>query len=161
MKFPLNRLFSLIYLISAGAALNSCSTVGLGPSGAGEYSGTTIKSSNMALIRKTTVAVFAEKGFRLDGSAEYGTIRFAKTGSRSAQIAWGSNMNSNPVMVRPEVQITALGPKTQLICNVYMTQQSEVFGEDVKQPHLAGKAGYSSMLSTIRSRVEKAEKPAG
>lgn len=152
------RLFSLAVLIFAGAALNSCSTVGLGPSGAGEYSGTSINSSNMALIRKTTVAVFAEKGFRLDGSADYGTIRFVKAGTRSAQIAWGGNMNDNPVMVRPEVQITALGPKTQLVCNVYMTQESTVYGDNVKQPHLTGKAGYSSMLSTIRSRVEAAEK---
>ncbi|MEP4077485.1 hypothetical protein [Haloferula sp.] len=158
MITPLTRLFSLAAIIFAGLALNSCSTVGLGPSGAGEYAGTTINSSNMPLIRQTTVAVFAEKGFRLDGSADYGVIRFVKTGSRSAQAAWGSNMNSNPVMVRPEVQINPLGPKTQLICDVYMTQQSEVFGENVKQPHLGGKAGYSSILSTIRKRVEKAEK---
>jgi hypothetical protein len=154
MKIPLIRLFALAISLSA---LNSCSTVGLGPSGAGEYSGTTINSSNLPLIRKTTVAVFAEKGFRLDGSADYGTIRFVKPGTRSAQIAWGSNMNDNPVMVRPEVQITALGPKTQLVCNVYMTQESTVYGENVKQPHLTGKAGYSSLLSTIRKRVEAAE----
>ena len=154
MKTPLIRLFALAIGLSA---LNSCSTVGLGPSGAGEYSGTTINSSNLPLIRKTTVDVFAEKGFRLDGSADYGTIRFVKPGTRSAQIAWGSNFNDNPVMVRPEVQITALGPKTQLVCNVYMTQESTVYGENVKQPHLTGKAGYSSMLSTIRKRVEAAE----
>ncbi|MFC7339040.1 hypothetical protein ACFQY0_17735 [Haloferula chungangensis] len=157
MKSPLLRLFSLTALILTGAALSSCSTVGLGPSGAGEYSGTTINSSNLALIRQTTVAVFAEKGFRLDGSADYGTIRFVKEGTRSAQIAWGSNMNDNPVMVRPEVQINSLGPKTQLICNVYMTQESTVYGENVKQPHLTGKAGYSSILSTIRKRVEAEE----
>jgi hypothetical protein len=158
MNTPTKRLLSLAALIFAGLVLSSCSTVGLGSSGAGEYAGTSIKSSNLPLIRQTTVAVFAEKGFHLDGSAEYGTISFAKTGSRSAQAAWGSNFNENPVMVRPEVQITALGPKTQLICNVYMTQQSTVFGENSKKPYLMGKAGYSSILSTIRRRVEQAEK---
>ena len=159
MKSRALCLLSFAAVAFAGLALNSCSTVGLGPSGAGEYSGTTINSSNLPLIRKTTVAVFAENGFRLDGSADYGTIRFVKNGSRSAQAAWGSNMNSNPVMVRPEVQIDPRGAKTALICNVYMTQQSEVFGEDVKQPHMMGKAGYSSILSTIRKRVEAADKP--
>jgi hypothetical protein len=154
----MTRILALATIIFAGLALNSCSTVGLGSAGAGQYAGTTINSSNLPLIRKTTVDVFAENGFRLDGSADYGTIRFVKAGSRSAQIAWGNNLNDNPVMIRPEVQIDALGPKTQLICNVYMTQQSTVFGEDTKQPHLAGKAGYSSILSSIRSRVEKAEK---
>lgn len=152
---PILRFASIAALFTAAFLNSSCSTVGLGPSGAGQYAGTTINSANLPLIRQTTVAVFAEKGFQLDGSAEYGTIRFVKTGSRSAQAAWGSNFNSNPVMIRPEVQISSLGPKTQLICNVYLTQQSEVFGEDVKKPHLAGKAGYSSILNTIRSRVEK------
>jgi hypothetical protein len=160
MKSFTLRLLSLAALIFTGLALSSCSNVGLGPTGAGEYAGTTINSSNLKLIRQTTVAVFAEKGFYLDGSADYGTIRFAKTGSASAQAAWGNNLNNNPVMVRPEVQIQALGPKTQLICNVYMTQESDVFGEDSKKPHLMGKAGYSSIMSTIRSRVEKAEKAA-
>ena len=157
MKTLTHRFLSLAAITFAGLALSSCSTVGLGPSGAGEYSGTTIDSSNLPLIRKTTVAVFAEKGFQLDGSADYGIIRFVKQGSGSAQAAWGSNLNRNPVMVRPEVRITPLGPKTQLICNVYMTQESEVFGEDSKKPHLLGKAGYSSLMSTIRKRVEAAE----
>lgn len=157
MHLSINRILSLSTLAIASLTIISCSTVGLGPSGAGEYAGTTINSSNLPLIRQTTVAVFAEKGFRLDGSADYGTIRFVKTGSRSAQAAWGSNLNDNPVMIRPEVQINPLGSKTQLICNVYMTQQSTVFGEDSKKPHLMGKAGYSSMLTSIRSRVETAE----
>lgn len=153
----MNRIHFLATALFAVLALSSCSTVGLGPSGAGEYAGTTINSSNQALIRKTTVNVFAENGFRLDGSADYGTIRFVKPGTRSAQIAWGDNFNDNPVMVRPEVQINPLGAKTQLICDVYMTQQSTVYGENSKRPHLTGKAGYSSILSTIRKRVEAAE----
>ncbi len=41
---------------------------------------------------------------------------------------------------------------------VYMVQQSTVYGDNVKQPHLAGKAGYSNMLSKIRKRVEATEK---
>ncbi|MGB6223729.1 hypothetical protein [Haloferula sp.] len=155
---PILRFASLAAVSTSALLISSCSTVGLGPSGAGEYAGTTIASSNLPLIRQTTVAVFSEKGFRLDGPADYGTIRFVKQGSRSAQLAWGNNLNNNPVMVRPEVQIDPLGQKTRLICNVYMTQQSDVFGEDSKKPHLAGKAGYSSIMSTIRSRVEKAEK---
>ncbi|MEM1084232.1 MAG: hypothetical protein AAGI48_08920 [Verrucomicrobiota bacterium] len=147
---------SLLALVPA-LVLSACSTVGLGPSGAGQYAGTTVKSSNQSLIRNTTVAVFAENGFRLDGSPDYGTIRFVKPGTRSAQIAWGDNLNDNPVMVRPEVQVIQQGTQTQLICDVYMTQQSTVYGENSKRPHLTGKAGYNSILSTIRKRVESAE----
>ncbi len=138
--------------------LNSCgSAVGLGNDTAGNYASTRIKSSNLSLIRSTTSAVFREAGFSSSGGTS-SALFFQKMGSRSAQIAWGNNLNDNPVMIEPEVQISPRGPETLLVCNVYIVQQSTVYGDNVKQPHLVGKSGYERMLSQIRKRVEAAEK---
>lgn len=138
--------------------LVSCgSTVGLGSETSGNYASTQIKSSNLSLIRSTTTAVFRENGFDSSGGTS-SALFFRKTGSRSAQIAWGSNLNDNPVMIEPEVKISPRGAETLLVCNVFMVQQSTVYGENVKQPHLVGKSGYERLLSDIRKRVEAAEK---
>lgn len=40
-------------------------------------------------------------------------------------------------------------------CQVEITQQSTVFGEDVRQPVLMGKAAYNSMLRDVKRRVER------
>lgn len=148
----------LATLALATALLTSCgSAVGLGSDTSGNYASTKIKSSNQSLIRSSTVAVFQEAGFtaaRSPGS----TLFFEKVGSRSAQIAWGDNFNDNPVIISPEVQITPRGAETVLVCNVYMVQQSTVYGENAKQPHLVGKSGYERLLSKIRKRVEASEK---
>lgn len=144
-------------LALASPLLTSCgSSVGLGSETGGNYASTKIKSSNQSLIRSTTVAVFQEAGFSSAGGAG-STLYFEKVGSRSAQIAWGSNLNDNPVIISPEIRISPRGPETVLVCNVFMVQQSTVYGENSKQPHLMGKSGYNSMLSTIRKRVEAAE----
>jgi len=138
--------------------LTSCgSAVGLGSETSGNYASTRVKSSDLSLIRSTTTAVFNESGFSSRGGAG-STLYFQKVGSRSAQITWGDNLNGNPVMIEPEVQISPRGAETLLLCNVYFVQQSTVYGENVKQPHLVGKSGYERMLSTIRKRVQAAEK---
>lgn len=138
--------------------LSSCgSAVGLGSETRGNYASTRIKSSDQSLIRSTTVAVFQEAGFNSAGGAG-STLNFEKVGSRSAQIAWGNNLNDNPVIISPEVRINPRGPETLLVCNVFMVQQSTVYGENSKQPHLVGKSGYERLLSDIRKRVESTEK---
>ena len=150
----------LAALVLAVPMLSSCgSAVGLGSETSGNYASTRVKSSNLSLIRSTTTAVFSEQGFSARGG-KGSTLYFQKEGSRSAQITWGDNFNANPVMIEPEVQISPRGAETLLLCNVYFVQQSTVYGENVKQPHLVGKAGYERMLSTIRKRVEAAEKSA-
>ncbi len=154
------RLLLLAPAAAIGALLSSCGTVGLDGGGGGDYAGTTINSRNQALIQRETRAVFAAKGFSYSGGTAT-VLRFSKQGSRSAQITWGTNLNGNPVYFRPEVRLQPLGDRTRLSCEVFITQQSTVYGENVRQPFLGGRAGYNAMMSDIRQRVERAEKAAG
>lgn len=149
------RLLLLAPVAAIAALLASCGTVGLDSGGGGDYAGTTINSRDLDLIRREARAVFAEKGFTYSGGTST-LLRFSKRGNRSAQITWGSNLNSNPVFFRPEVSLQPLGDRTRLSCQVFITQQSTVYGENVRQPFLGGRAGYNQMMGEIRRRVEKA-----
>lgn len=149
----LSSLFSVVCLLLA-----SCGhTVGLNSGNTSDYASTKIKSTNHALIRATTLQVFQEAGFTPSLSPG-DTLYFSKQGTRSAQIAWGSNLNDNPVYIRPEVAMQKYPAETRLVCNVFITQASTVYGENVRQPHLAGKSGYERLMRDIRKRVEAAEK---
>ena len=140
------------------AFLSSCGhTVGLNSGHSSDYASTRIKSTDHALIRSTTIQGFQEAGFTVSPS-KGSTLFFSKQGTRSAQIAWGSNLNGNPVFIRPEVVMQKQPTETRLVCNVFITQQSTVYGEDVKQPHLVGKSGYERLMRDIRKRVEATEK---
>ena len=63
-------------------------------------------------------------------------------------------IEKNPVYIRPTVDIVPMSSGFRLGCRVFVTQQSTAFGETVRQPLAAGRAGYQRMLNDIRKRAE-------
>ena len=153
----MKALLPLLVFALAPLLLSCGGAVGLNDGRSNDYASTKVKSIDHELIRSTTAQVFREAGFSAEPSRG-NVMHFSKVGARSAQIAWGSNLNDNPVIFRPEVRMQKYPAETRLVCNVYITQQSDVFGENVKQPHLVGKSGYERLMRDIRKRVEAAEK---
>jgi hypothetical protein len=82
-------------------------------------------------------------------------ITFQKRGGRSAEIAWTTIDNPNPVMIRPTVRWRSTGSSEYTVtCQVEVAQQSTVDGEIVREPMMMGKSAYNGMLREVKQRVE-------
>lgn len=138
-----------LLLAACGAA------VGVGGPGHDSLAKVTVHRATPASIRSVTIAVFREQGFSVMSQAA-NSIRFEKEGGRSAEIAWKTVGNSNPVMIRPTVSWSPTGTdQLCLMCDVEVAQESTVYGETTRQPMLMGKSAYSGLLEEIKRRVEK------
>jgi hypothetical protein len=116
---------------------------------------TSVKTHSPADVRPAVLDVFREQGFNVlsEGSQ---SVTFSKPGGRSADLAWSTTANQNPVMIRPTVRWRAAGSGEMLVtCQVEVAQQSTVYGETVRQPYLMGKSAYNGMLKDVKRRVEK------
>lgn len=133
--------------------LVSCgSSVGVG--GSGSLASVTVENSSVARVRAATLGVFTEEGF--DKRSETpAAIEFEKDGGRSAEIAWKTVGNSNPVMIRPTVRWSDAGAGTLLLrCEVEVAQQSTVYGETLREPAWVGKGAYQNLLKEVKRRAE-------
>ena len=129
--------------------------MGVGGGGVDNLASTRVKTSSSSAVNEAVLAVFQEQGFKVLSQGAQ-SVTFSKPGGRSADLAWSTINNPNPVMIRPTVRWQGAGPAEMTVtCQVEITQQSTVFGEDVRQPYLMGKAAYNGMLSDVRRRVEK------
>jgi hypothetical protein len=98
--------------------------------------------------------VFQTQGFAVASQGSQ-SITFAKNGGRSAEIAWSTINNPNPVMIRPTVSWRPAGTSEYWVgCQVEVTQESTVSGETVRQPLLMGKSAYNGMLRDVKQGVE-------
>jgi len=140
-----------------GMLLSACgSAVGVGGNEGALVSTTVTRNATDARIREAAVSVFTRDGFSRAGDAT-GSVSFVKQGGRSAEVAWKTLGNDNPVMIRPTVRWRLLGGgEAKLMCDVEITQASTAYGETARQPLLAGKSAYSGLLRQVKSRVESA-----
>jgi hypothetical protein len=152
------RVFSTLAaasLLVLPAMHSSCgSAMGVGPARKGEYSSVLIRSSDEPAVRQAVNAVFTEAGFIPDGTTSR-SMSFRKRGNRSAEVAWSTLANPNPVWIRPTVTLFRTNDGFRLTCDAYVTQARTTFGEEVRQPLVAGRTGYQRMLNDVRKRVEK------
>ncbi len=144
-----------IPLVFGALLLAACgSAVGVGGPGGDALAKVTVKQATPESVRRATVSVFREEGFSLlsEGSR---SMTFEKQGGRSAEIAWKTVGNSNPVMIRPTVAWSHLGAdEVCLTCDVEVAQESTVYGETVREPMVVGKSAYHGMLKEVKRRVE-------
>ena len=137
-----------LLLVACGSA------VGVGGSGRDSLATVTVKHTSPASVRPVTIAVFREEGFSVISEGA-NSLGFEKQGGRSAEVAWKTVGNSNPVMIRPTVSWSQVGAdQIRLMCDVEVAQESTVYGETVRHPMLAGKSAYSGLLREIKRRAE-------
>jgi len=106
-------------------------------------------------VQRAVLRVFRGQGFAVLSQSS-NSITFSKRGGRSADIAWKTLANDNPVMIRPTVSWEpGSSGEVWLRCDVEVAQQSTVEGETVRNPLLAGKAAYNKMLREVRQQVEE------
>jgi len=143
-------------LAAAIVSLTGCgSSVGVGNNGVNNLASTRIKTTSSSAVRQATEIVFRNEGFDVISNSG-NSISFSKVGGRSADIAWKTIGNDNPVLIQPTVTWHLDGSsKTWVGCSVEVVQRSTAFGNTVRQPVLAGKAAYSGLLSKVKQRVEK------
>jgi hypothetical protein len=131
--------------------------VGVGSGGVDNLASTRVKTNSSSAVNKAVLAVFQAQGFNVLTQSSQ-SITFSKPGGRSADLAWSTINNPNPVMIRPTVRWQGAGTaEMSVTCQVEITQQSTAFGEDVRQPFLMGKAAYDGMLRDVKRRVEKGQ----
>lgn len=139
----------LLLLAGCGA------TVGGGGLGVDNLASTRIRTDSSEAIRRSALAVFEAQGFSVH-SAEPESITFSKLGGRTAEIAWTTIGNPNPVMIRPTVRWRRTGnSEFTVTCRVEVVQQSTVRGDIIRQPMLMGKSAYGRMLRDVRREVER------
>jgi hypothetical protein len=135
--------------------LSGCgAAVGVGGGGVDNLASTRIRTDSPEAIRRAAVEVFKAQEFTVHSQGP-DTITFSKRGGRSAEIAWTTINNPNPVMIRPTVRWRKTGDSEFTVtCRVEVVQQSTVRGEIVRQPMMMGKSAYNRMLRDVRRRVE-------
>jgi hypothetical protein len=138
-----------------GLVLAGCgAAVGVGGGGVDNLASTRIRTDSPEAIRRAVLAVFKAEEFTVLSEGP-DTITFSKRGGRSAEIAWTTISNPNPVMIRPTVRWRRTGSgEFTVTCRVEVVQQSTVSGEIVRQPILMGSSAYSRMLREVRRQVE-------
>lgn len=135
--------------------LSACgAAVGVGSGAVDNTASTQVKTQSPAAVRKAVLEVFGAQGFNVR-SESANSITFSKIGGRSADIAWSTVGNSNPVKIRPTVTWRPSGREMWVGCRVEVAQQSTVYGETVRQPLAMGKAAYNSMLRDVKRKVER------
>ena len=140
--------FGCLVLSGCGAA------VGVGGGGVDNLASTRIRTDSSEAIRQAVLVVFKADEFVVHSQGPE-TITFSKRGGRSADIAWTTIGNPNPVMIRPTIRWRRTGnSEFTVTCRVEVVQQSTVRGEIVRQPMMMGKSAYSRMLRDVRRRVE-------
>ena len=150
------RMNRRLWIVGIGAlVLSACgAAVGVGDGAAGSMTSVSVNTSSTKAVRQAVIEVFGEQGFKVRNEATQ-SITFTKAGGPSADLAWGTLGNSNPVMIRPTVTWRSSGAQTVWVgCQVEVAQQSTVFGETVRQPLAVGKAAYRSMLGQVKKRAE-------
>jgi hypothetical protein len=139
----------ILLLPGCGAA------VGGGGIGVDNLASTRIRTDSPEAIRKASLGVFEARGFSFHSEGPE-SITFSKLGGRTAEIAWTTTGNPNPVMIRPTVRWRRTGnSEFTVTCRVEIVQQSTVRGEIIRQPMLMGKSAYNSMLRDVRRQVER------
>lgn len=135
--------------------LSGCgAAVGVGGGGVDNLASTRIRTDSPDAIRRAALEVFKAQEFAVHSQGP-DTITFSKRGGRSAEIAWTTINNPNPVMIRPTVRWRKTGDSEFMVtCQVEVVQQSTVRGEIVRQPMMMGKSAYNRMLRDVRRRVE-------
>lgn len=135
--------------------LSGCgAAVGVGGGGVDNLVSTRIRTDSSEAIRQSVLAVFKAQEFSVHSQGPE-TITFSKRGGRTAEIAWTTIANPNPVMIRPTVRWRKTGDSEFTVtCRVEVVQQSTVRGEITRQPMMMGKSAYSRMLRDVRRRVE-------
>ena len=129
--------------------------MGVGGGGVDNLASTRVKTNSSAVVQQAVLAVFRAQGFNVLSQGSQ-SITFSKPGGRSAEIAWTTTANPNPVMIRPIVRWQVSGDGEMLVtCQVEIAQESTVFGETVRQPLLMGKSAYNGLLRDVKRRVEK------
>ena len=145
-----NYLLGLICLLIAACG----SAVGVGGSGADNLASTRVKTNSSTAVQRAVIDVFQRQGFDVLSRGNQ-SVEFSKRGGRSAEIAWTTTANPNPVMIRPTVRWRAGHPgEMYLTCQVEVAQESTVYGETVRKPLLVGKAAYNGMLKDVKRQVE-------
>jgi len=135
--------------------LSGCgAAVGVGSGGVDNLASTRIRTDSSDAIRRSVLEVFKADEFSVHSQGPE-TITFSKRGGRSAEIAWTTISNPNPVMIRPTVRWRKTGnSEFTVTCRVEIVQQSTVSGEIVRQPLMMGTSAYSRMLREVRRQVE-------
>lgn len=135
--------------------LSGCgAAVGVGGGGVDSLASTKVRTTSSESVRRAVLAVFQAQEFSVISQSP-GMITFQKRGGRSAEIAWTTIDNPNPVMIRPTVRWRSTGSSEFTVtCQVEVAQQSTVDGEIVRQPMMMGKSAYNGMLRDVKQRVE-------
>lgn len=129
--------------------------VGVGGGAVDNLASTRVRTDSSEAVKKAVLTVFQQQGFKVHSQSPQ-SITFIKAGGRSADIAWSTINNPNPVMIRPTVAWRRTGDSEMfLTCRVEVVQRSTSFGETVRQPIMVGKSSYSRMLRDVRRRVER------
>ncbi len=137
-----------LLLTGCGAA------VGVGSGGMDKLASTRIRTDSSDAIRRAVLEVFKADEFSVH-SQGLETITFSKRGGRSAELAWTTISNPNPVMIRPTVRWRKTGSSEFTVtCRVEIVQESTVRGEIVREPVMMGASAYRRMLRDVRRRVE-------
>ncbi len=140
--------FGILLLSGCGAA------VGAGGIGVDNLASTRIRTGSSEAIRQSVLEVFQAQGFSVNSEGPE-SITFSKLGGRTAEIAWTTIGNPNPVMIRPTVRWRKTGnSEFTVTCRVEVVQQSTVRGEIIREPMMMGKSAYNRMLRDVRRRVE-------
>lgn len=135
--------------------LSGCgSAVGVGSGAMDNLATTRIRTDSSDAIRQSVLTVFKADEFSVHSQGTE-TITFIKRGGRSAEIAWTTVGNPNPVMIRPTVRWRRTGnSEFTVTCRVEIVQQSTVRGEIIREPMMMGTSAYNRMLRQVRRQVE-------
>ncbi|WP_193214985.1 hypothetical protein [Luteolibacter marinus] len=149
----MNRRYWL--LSAASLLLAACgASVGVG-GGVDNLATVEVKTNSMPAVARAVEEVFRAEGFSVISRSEQ-SLSFTKRGGRSADIAWKTVGNDNPVMIRPTVRWRNDGPgRVWVGCQVEVAQQSDAFGETVREPLAVGKSAYHGLLKQVKQRVER------
>lgn len=128
--------------------------VGVGSGAVDSLASTRVRTDSPEAIRQAVLAVFKAEGFAVHSQGP-DMITFSIRGGRTAEMAWTTIGNPNPVMIRPTVRWRKTGDSQFTVtCRVEVVQQSTVRGETIREPMMMGKSAYNRMLREVRRRVE-------
>lgn len=135
--------------------LSGCgAAVGVGGGGVDSLASTKMRTDSPDAIRLAVRSVFEADEFSLLSQGP-DSITFTKRGGRSAEIAWTTIGNPNPVMIRPTVRWRKSGgSEFTVTCRVEVAQLSTVSGEIVREPMVVGSSAYGRMLRDAKRKVE-------
>lgn len=135
-----------------------CGCASMGKPMSASFASVEIEGVTEAEIREKTIEVFQADGWQVLGAAE-GEMVFEREGSKWDHVAYGSNINHDPVLNRVRASIVPLpGGSSRLQCQAFIVRDAGGIGMEEEIRLYAPRAKpYKQLLRKVAAALASAE----